>query len=257
MISNSNRPVIKQIAKKTFKANQNRNIVAVVAIVLTTVLFTTIFTMGFGLVNTVKEENIRKAGGDGQVVLSNITDTIYEDVKDDSSIDRIAYTKYVADEILEEKLNGLKVEMWYMDNTAIEFARYTLEEGHIPEKENEIIVSTKILEKLGIEKKIGIPIKLKYRVKENIKEEEFILAGFWESEEFSNVERIIVSEKYLEKNSIDIPYTYDSDLNYSGIVTLYINFKNEKNLENQITTMLQNAGYVWDGMGYDASAECF
>ena len=59
MISNSNRPVIKQIAKKTFKANQNRNIVAVVAIVLTTVLFTTIFTMGFGLVNTVKEENIR------------------------------------------------------------------------------------------------------------------------------------------------------------------------------------------------------
>ena len=255
MISNSNRPVIKQIAKKTFKANQNRNIVAVVAIVLTTVLFTTIFTMGFGLVNTVKEENIRKAGGDGQVVLSNITDTIYEDVKDDSSIDRIAYTKYVADEILEEKLNGLKVEMWYMDNTAIEFARYTLEEGHIPEKENEIIVSTKILEKLGIEKKIGIPIKLKYRVKENIKEEEFILAGFWESEEFSNVERIIVSEKYLEKNSIDIPYTYDSDLNYSGIVTLYINFKNEKNLENQITTMLQNAGYVWDGMGYDASAE--
>ena len=81
MISNSNRPVIKQIAKKTFKANQNRNIVAVVAIVLTTVLFTTIFTMGFGLVNTVKEENIRKAGGDGQVVLSNITDTIYEDVR--------------------------------------------------------------------------------------------------------------------------------------------------------------------------------
>ena len=57
MISNNNRPVIKRIAKKTFKANRNRNIVAVVAIVLTTVLFTTIFTMGFGLLNTVKKEN--------------------------------------------------------------------------------------------------------------------------------------------------------------------------------------------------------
>lgn len=255
MISNNNRPVIKKIAKKTFKANRNRNIVAVVAIVLTTVLFTTIFTMGFGLINTVKKENIRKAGGDGQVVLNNITDTVYEDIKADPSIDKIAYTKYVADEILEEKLNGSNVEMWYMDNTAIEFAGYTLEDGHIPEKENEIIVDAKVLDKLGVEKKIGTPINLKYRVKENIKEEKFILAGYWESEDFSNVERIIVSQKYLEKNNNDIPYTYDLDLNYSGTVTLYINFKNENNLENQITDMLQNAGYVWDGMGYDASAE--
>lgn len=254
MISNNNRPVIKRIAKKEFKANRNRNIVAVIAIVLTTVLFTTIFTLGFGLLNTVKKENLRKAGGDGQVILNNITDTVYQNVKDNPLIDKIAYTKYVADEILEEGLSGSRTEMWYMDDTAIEFAGYRLEDGHLPQKEEEIITDSETLEKLGIKKKIGEPIKIKYRVKDKIKTGEFILAGYWNAEEFSGVGRIIVSEKYLEKHSGEIPYTYDTDLNYSGTVAVYINFKNEKNIAEQITAMLEEAGYVWEGMGADKSA---
>lgn len=153
MISNNNRPVINKIANRIFQSNKNRNFIAIIAIVLTTVLFTTIFTMGFELLNTVKQENIRKAGGDGQVVLSNITDEVYENVKDNPRIDKIAYTKLAADEILEERLNGLRYEMWYMDNTAIEFAGYKLEDGHLPETEQEIITDSKLLEELGIEKK--------------------------------------------------------------------------------------------------------
>lgn len=136
--------MINKIANRIFQSNKNRNFIAIIAIVLTTVLFTTIFTMGFELLNTVKQENIRKAGGDGQVVLSNITDEVYENVKDNPRIDKIAYTKLAADEILEERLNGLRYEMWYMDNTAIEFAGYKLEDGHLPETEQEIITDSKL-----------------------------------------------------------------------------------------------------------------
>ena len=45
MISNNNRPVINKIANRIFQSNKNRNFIAIIAIVLTTVLFTTIFTM--------------------------------------------------------------------------------------------------------------------------------------------------------------------------------------------------------------------
>lgn len=254
MISNNNRPVINKISNRILQSNKNRNFIAIIAIVLTTVLFTTIFTMGFELLNTVKQENIRKAGGDGQVVLSNITDEVYKNVKDNSRIDKIAYTKLVADEILEECLNGLRSEMWYMDNIALEFAGYKLEEGHFPEMEQEIITDSKLLEELGIEKKIGTSVKLNYRVKDELKTEEFILAGYWNVEEFSDVHRIIVSKDYLNANKNDIPYTYDIDMNYSGIVTVYINFKDDKNLSEQITAMLEEAGYVWEGMGADKNA---
>ncbi len=257
MISNNNRPVINKIANRIFQSNKNRNFIAIIAIVLTTVLFTTIFTMGFELLNTVKQENIRKAGGDGQVVLSNITDEVYEDVKDNPRIDKIAYTKLAADEILEERLNGLRSEMWYMDNTAIEFAGYKLEDGHLPETEQEIITDSKLLEELGIEKKIGTSIQLNYRVKDQLKTQEFILAGYWNEDEFSNVHRIIVSKDYLNANKNDIPYTYDTDMNYSGIVTVYINFKDDRKLSEQITEMLKESGYVWEGMGADKDASNF
>lgn len=55
LFGNNNRPVIKKLSNRYFKSNKSRNIIAVIAIVLTAVLFTTIFTLGSGLADTVRE----------------------------------------------------------------------------------------------------------------------------------------------------------------------------------------------------------
>lgn len=93
LFGNNNQGVLKRLSGRYFKANKSRNIIAVIAIVLTTTLFATIFTLGFGMMDTIHDQNIRKAGGDGQAVLNYINDNIYEDVKGNPLIDRIAYTK--------------------------------------------------------------------------------------------------------------------------------------------------------------------
>ena len=72
LFGNSNRPVIKKLSNRYFKAGKSRNIIAIIAIALTTILFTTIFTLGSGLIDTVHDQNIRKQGGDGQAVLNYI-----------------------------------------------------------------------------------------------------------------------------------------------------------------------------------------
>ena len=95
LFGNNNRPIIKKLSRRYFKASKSRNIIAIVAIVLTTVLFTTIFTLGSGLIDTVQDQNIRKAGGDGQAVLNYISDEAFNDVKGNELIDRIAYSKAV------------------------------------------------------------------------------------------------------------------------------------------------------------------
>ena len=96
LFGNNNRPIIKKLSRRYFKASKSRNIIAIVAIILTTVLFTTIFTLGSGLIDTVQDQNIRKMGGDGQAVLNYISDEVFDDVKDNELIDRIAYTKAVS-----------------------------------------------------------------------------------------------------------------------------------------------------------------
>ena len=63
LFGNNNRPIIKKLSRRYFKASKSRNIIAIVAIILTTVLFTTIFTLGSGLIDTVQDQNIRKMGG--------------------------------------------------------------------------------------------------------------------------------------------------------------------------------------------------
>lgn len=255
MITNNNRPIIGKIAKKCFRSNRNRNIVAIIAIMLTTILFTTVFTMGFGLIDTVKKGNIRKAGGDGQVILSNVTDKVFDDVKNNDLIDKIAYTKLVADEILNSSLHNLHTEMWYMDKIAIEFAGYDLVTGNLPVQKDEIIMSSMTLDALGYEKNVGEKIQIEYRVKDKTYKEEFILAGYWESDSISNVERIIVSEEYLKQYNSELVYTYNQDLNYSGSVSIYIIFKEASALENKITQLLEESGYVWDGTTTDKSAD--
>ena len=76
LFGNSNGVVIKKLSGRYFKASKSRNIIAIIAIVLTTILFTTIFTLGSGLMDTVHDQNIRKAGGEGQAVLSYIITSV-------------------------------------------------------------------------------------------------------------------------------------------------------------------------------------
>ena len=122
LFGNNNRPIIKKLARRYFKASKSRNIIAIVAIVLTTVLFTTIFTLGSGLIDTVQDQNIRKAGGDGQAVLNYISDEVFNDVKGNALIDRVAYSKAVSYRLNNPGLAKWRSDMWYMDDTALEFA---------------------------------------------------------------------------------------------------------------------------------------
>ena len=71
---NDTSSIVKKISKRNLKADKSRNIIAIIAIALTTILFTTIFTLGSGLIDTIHDQNIRKQGGDGQAVLNYISD---------------------------------------------------------------------------------------------------------------------------------------------------------------------------------------
>lgn len=43
-----NKKVIDKISYKSFRANRTRNVIAIIAIALTAMLFTTLFTVGIG-----------------------------------------------------------------------------------------------------------------------------------------------------------------------------------------------------------------
>ena len=249
LFGNNNGAVIKKLSGRYFKASKSRNIIAIIAIILTTILFTTIFTLGSGLLDTVHDQNIRKAGGDGQAALSYISDEVYNNVVGNPLIDRIAYTKAVTYKLKNPGLARWRSDIWYMDDTALEFARYTPTTGRRPEAENEIIADTKTLEALGVPARVGETVSLAYEVKGIVYTTDFTLCGFWETDSLSNIGRLIVSKAFIDAHSDILTYTYPVDNDYSGVVTAYIMFQGSGNAESRLHQLLSEAGYTCDTMG--------
>ena len=249
LFGNNNGAVIKKLSGRYFKASKSRNIIAIIAIILTTILFTTIFTLGSGLMDTVHDQNIRKAGGDGQAVLNYINDEVFNDVAGNPLIDRIAYTKAVSYRLKNPGLERWRSDLWYMDDTALDFARYAPTTGHRPEAENEIIADTKTLDALGVPAQIGETVSLTYDIKGTEYTTDFTLCGFWETDSLSNIGRLIVSKAFVDAHSDILAYTYPIDNDYSGVVTAYVMFRGNGDIEAQLHQLLSETGYTCDTMG--------
>ena len=67
-----NKKVIQNLAKKSFGANRTRNRIAILAVALTTLLFTTIFTLGIGTMEIFQRQTMRQSGGDSHGVMKNL-----------------------------------------------------------------------------------------------------------------------------------------------------------------------------------------
>ncbi len=249
LFGNNNGAVIKKLSGRYFKASKSRNIIAIIAIVLTTILFTTIFTLGSGLMDTVHDQNIRKAGGEGQAVLNYISDEVYNDMVGNPLIDRIAYTKAISYRLNNPGLERWRADLWYMDDTALEFARYTPTTGHRPEGSNEIIADTKTLDALGVPAQIGETVSLIYEVKGQLYTTDFTLCGFWETDSLSNIGRLVVSKAFVDAHSDILTYTYPVDNDYSGVVSAYVMFRGNGDIEARLHQLLSETGYTCDTMG--------
>ncbi len=62
MLKVKNNKCISRLADKSFRANKTRNIIAVIAIALTTILFTALFTIGSGAVESFQYNTMLQAG---------------------------------------------------------------------------------------------------------------------------------------------------------------------------------------------------
>ena len=59
----ANRACIRRLSFRAFRANGTRNLIAILAILLTTVLFTSLFTIAMSINNSFEQSNFRQIGG--------------------------------------------------------------------------------------------------------------------------------------------------------------------------------------------------
>ncbi len=246
MIKVKNKRAVRKLADKSFQTNKSRNVIAVIAIALTAVLFTTLFTMGSGAVESLQQASMRQAGGDGHAVLKYITDEEFETVKDHPLVKEIAYDRILADEVKNPEFLKRRTEFWYLDDVGLKLAFSQPTGGHKPAAENEVIADTKTLQLMGIPLEVGAPLTLMLDIRGEEVQRDFVLAGWWESDPAFNGGKVIASRAYVEAHTDELRNTYQEDNSSTGVIKAYIMFTNSNDLEGKLKRVITESGYSLD-----------
>ena len=170
---------VRRLAGRSFRAGKTRNFIAAAAVALTTVLFTTLFTVGSGMVENIQKQNMRMAGGDGMGVLKYITEEEYGRVKDHELIEEITYNRIMCEAVENAELLKRHGELYYMDDAGIRLGFAEPVGGHKPEAANEIMMDTETIRLFGMEQKVGAPVTLELVVHGEKVKRDFVLSGWW------------------------------------------------------------------------------
>lgn len=210
MIKVRNKKVISEVAKTTYKANMKRNILTILAICITTFLITVVVALGFSYWDTISTRQIRMAGMDYDIELSEPLEAQVEKLR---SMDEVKYAGLEVKSGIATTYKDISLELmrlyWVDDICWNEQCIPAFEycEGTYPKKENEVMISKAALETMGIsEPKLGmsIPLEFYYMSEENTNEEttqkEFQLSGYYK--DYSGNEQMYVSEAFYKKSGV-------------------------------------------------------
>ncbi|MTK12459.1 MAG: ABC transporter permease [Clostridiaceae bacterium] len=247
MIETRNKKVINRIAFRSIKANKMRNIFAICAIALTTILFTSLLTIGISMSKSIEQSTMRQVGGSAHGTFKFVTTEEFNKLKNHKSIKEIGYSILVSGAENKE-LSRRPTEIRYGTDKQAKFLFSLPTTGKMPEKENEITTDTIVLDKLGIPHELGKNITLDYSISGKKITKDFILSGYWEGDNAANASMAWVSEKFIKTNlkGIDQKYvkTHMKEAGFTGLIFADVMFSNSFNIEKKMVKVLNDNGYT-------------
>ena len=250
----ANKKCITNLSKKSLKANRARNRMAVAAIILTTVLFTALFTVGGTMLHSFEEETMRQVGGDMHGTFKYVTKEQMDKLSKHPLI-KSDGGRLLLGMPTKAPFNKQHTEISYMDETCAKGYFCYPEQGRLPEDgTKEMACDTKILELLGIEPEIGAELTLTYEVglygdELQTVTDTFTLCGWWEFDDVSTASMAVVPLSYVEEKLAD--YKPVSEDDSTGKWDYNVNFKNAKQIEQNMLTVLEDYGYQSEDVAAD------
>ena len=118
---NDTRKIEKKLAIKSFQANRTRNIIAIISIILTTILFTGLFTLQRGLTESTERADMILSGGDGHARIIDLNQSEYDTISTHPLIHEIAYCRTLAESVDNTELSKRETLFLYYDDNALKY----------------------------------------------------------------------------------------------------------------------------------------
>ena len=239
LFGNNNKAVIKKLANRSFRSNKMRNVIAAIAIALTTFLFTAVLTIGMGASGTLEYSMAKMMGSSADALVQGLSEDQFQQLKENAMFEKVGC--WIPVEIMTNT-NRRVAEVDYADQTQLEIRMLTPRTGSAPQKANEVLVSANILKDLNIEEKIGaeIPVELKVRQSGQVYHFDMVISGIYDTPNEKS-ESVIVSKAFLEENAEMM-----SDIALGrvgcGIYTADVVMRDSYMVKDRISELVRNIG---------------
>lgn len=210
-IPNQNQQVLGMLAREFGKWNRGRNRILMSAVTICIVTLTMVFGIASGKTKAEYIKAVRAEGTTASVRIEHADNGIYQKIEDLSYVKESGRSISVGEATVSEKhvcnLEVLDTSAW---NKLVSPA-YTEIHGHYPEKKQELMLSAKSLQQLGIETpKQGMKLSLTVQIGLfQTAQETFLLSGWYTDYTDSQASVGYVSEEKGKEWGYDLQETSD------------------------------------------------
>ena len=246
MLKVSNGSCVRRLGLRSMAASRTRNIVAVLAIALTTVLFTSLFTIASSINYSFQQQNFRQAGGDFHGTIKELSLEQVETLRTDPLIREDFARLFVGmPSSSEPPFNKSHVELSYLEPAAAPHYFCTPTEGTLPrEGTDEAATDTHVLALLGVKPEIGAKFTVTFQLDGFTSHpipvtRTFTLSGWWEYDSVVTANHILLPRSAAEELcalASGDPYSM------TGKWNLDMMFKNDLHIEENVVQVLANHG---------------
>lgn len=237
----ANGKCIRRISIQHMKSTKTRNMITILAIALTTVLFTALFMTGMSLKYGYEQTNFRQVGGYSHGAFKNITREQIDELKDDPLIEEYGARLFLGMP-MDAPFHKNHVELSYCDANEAKWKFLEPEEGRLPaEGTSEAATDTTVLALLGVEPVIGNEFTMTFLVDGMETTETFILCGYWEYDSVAGANHILLPKSRVE-SILDKLDTKGYDY-MTGYWCLDVMLRDASSIAKDLETILKRHGY--------------
>jgi putative ABC transport system permease protein len=240
----SNRSCIRRLGIRALLANRTRNLVAVLAIALTAVLFTSLFTIAMSINEGIQQSNFRQVGSYSHGGFKYLTQEQFNQLREDPLIQEWGLRRFLGMPIGEE-FSKSHVEIGYSDANQARWMYCDLVEGHLPQEgTQEAATDTRVLELLGITPEVGAQFTIPFQVDGHETTQTFVLSGWWEYDEAIVANHILVPQSRVDEVLEEVGVVPPGEDGMTGTWNMEVMLRHgSRSIASDLEEILETHGY--------------
>ena len=248
-----NQKCIRKLSFRTLWASRKRNVIAIVAIALTALLFTSLFTIAMSINSSYENYTFRQVGGYCHGTFKEVTQEQAQAIAGHPKVKAVGARTNIG--FMDSGVFAeVPAEVSYMDENCTKWSFAEPATGHMPKSGKEITMDTAALKLLGIQPELGAEITLTYTVGDKNqlsyeKTDTFTLVGWWDYDDISPVHYVNISEEYAR--------TVEAEGMAAGMMPfrtdLNVMMASSLDIRGQMEQVDLDLGYTWETQGEENS----